>query len=177
LASRRVRSLNYDEDFQALKLGARNANLANPDMQILFTKKRKPPQYAIVFGAHYIDDGVSDGLSLSCYLEKNRAEIIHGANCTIRVYDVDLSTWAETLLGTKEGSIQSDGKFIVNFSAAEISNKRLDGDAILAIDVRINRFDKTYRTKEYLNDTGLSETVLRIRRRVILIESRQGDRA
>lgn len=163
------------EDSQALKLGAPNSLVANhaldEDQQIIFSLARKPPTYSAQVWAKF-DSVDFDGIHLMGYIVKNDKDVIHAANCTFKVYNVDLSnTWAETLLYTTAGTQQANGSFIADITQANLGvATEIDGERTLAIEIELYRFRKRYKKKVYVNHLGVYDSIVRLRQDVEFLD-------
>ena len=150
MAVRRIKTISIDEDTQPVKTGFLNGFLWNKDTddwQGLPRYYRKAPRYQAKVSTKF-DTTDFDGIHMMAALWKNDQDIIHGGNCTFNVYKIDLSNnWAETLLYTTAGSLLGNGSFGASASQANLGAlNELDGELTLAIEVQIQRFNRTYCT-------------------------------
>lgn len=175
MAARRQRTIGTSNDLQVLKLGAPNSFVnVKRDCQILFTQARKAPVYEIDLGVQF-NDATGDGIKLIAFMEKNNKDIIHAANCTFTVFNVNLSTWAETQVYSASGVPQSNGAFTLDVTEANMGGLSIDGEQTLAIQVTMYRFNKKYQIKEYINHTGIFDSLIRLKKRVLILEVKKKD--
>lgn len=147
-----------------LKAGYNNQVLQSCIQKVIPILSRKPPQYEVK--CHAIHDEENQIVRLKCYLLKNKKQIIHGAQCVVRVYTVNRQDFTESSTYTAPTVIAPNalGEFVSTLSEANLSAEFV-GDNDFAIEVEILRFKKKYKHKFYFNELGIYDFALRIKRR------------
>jgi hypothetical protein len=168
MAYRRIRVTTNSEDSQSLKTGTSNTVVKIKDecVQLLYRLGRKPPVYKAHVWAR-LDPNDWAGIHVLGGILKNDKEIIHGANCTFKVYSLNPAVnWAETLITTKVGTQQSNGNFTADFTDVELAPLELDGDPTIAVEIEVQRFKKVYKIKRYVNHLGIYDSLFRLKQEV-----------
>ena len=107
-------------------------------------------------------------------MKKNKKDTIHGATCTFRISNVDMTDWTETFIASVSGVAQSSGQFTADITSTALGLD-LDGEPVFAVEVSIQRFKKVYKLKRYIHNIGIFDTVERIRRKINMQEAVKKD--
>lgn len=159
----------FCDEMITLKKGFNNQVLQSSIQKVIPIKSHKPPQYEVK--CHAIHDEDNQVIRLKAYLLKNKRQIIHGANCLVKVYSITKSDFSEALIFTATNVVSPNslGEFIISLSEVDLSSEFL-GEKDFAVEVEITRFLKTFKHKFYFNELGIYDFALRIRRRLITHE-------
>ncbi len=159
---------------RSLKTGFNNEVLSSEIQKVIPTLAHKPPRYRVECGAFH--DEAASRLLIKTGLVKNETQVIHGAQCIVDVYGINLSTGDETLLftTTAQTAPSDDGYFRIYVTEAQLTQE-IQGEYDYAIEVSIKRFVKTFRRKFYFNSLGLYDFALRIKKKVQFLEITKKD--
>lgn len=168
MPTRIIRNISTGKSTTRLKVTASNKVVLSQSAQysqLLYKASHRAAQYHL--NAHVkFNSSTHDGVQLVAYLAKNNKEIIHTTNCTFNIYAVDLANWNETLLVTKTGVVQSDGKFTATALDSELSGFDNDGEKTILIEVELFRFNKSFKMRKYANHIGIWDSHFRLKQRV-----------
>lgn len=102
---------------------------------------------------------------------KGQSQVIHGAQCVVKVYGIDVSTLNETLIYTVPTvtSPDADGYFRLSVTEADLV-REIQGEFDYILEVSVKRFKKVFKQRFYFNQLGIFDFALRIRRRLLQLE-------
>lgn len=172
MAARRIRT--YSPIQVSLKNGYQNAVVFTPFQRIVPTLARVRPIYFIDCGAvHDIDN---ERIRIKTAILKNQSEVIHGAQCIVKIYGIDTSTLVETLIYTAptQTAPDADGYFRTSITEANLSQE-IQGDFDYVLEVSIKRFKKVFKKRFYFNQLGLADKVERLRKKVVFLQITKRD--
>jgi hypothetical protein len=87
-----------------------------------------------------------------------------------------VTDWSETFLVSKTGVIQPDGKFTATVTQAELTTAfELDGEKTFLVETEVFRFNKSYKSRKYVNHLGIYDSFIRLRSKVNFLEVTKKD--
>lgn len=168
---RRVKFTTPTEDCQILKLsGPRSFCLSSnhSEHQFLYglnsTRTEIKPKLWAMF-----NNVTGNGIKVKASLLRDDRQLVDIGTCTFRIYLVNESTWATTLLYTSSGT-KTGREFFLDATESNLLNNEVIGERTFYIEADLVRGTKRYKTSGYLNHLGIWDTALRTKLRVDFIE-------
>jgi hypothetical protein len=168
MASRRVAMLTNSQYIQPLKLSFNNKKVITPNAAYnsIVTKVsfEKPQNRDFKVKAWLrFNSNTFDGVQLVGSLVRGK-DTKTIANCTFKVYSIDLTdSWVETLRTTVSGTAISGNRFSASVLEAALAPADLTGEITYKIEVTVTRFGKAYSDVFYFNHLGIYDSFIRLK--------------
>lgn len=162
------------DGMSTLKLGFNNEVIHSEIQKVIPMLSHKPPRYRVECGA--IHDDENERILFKVGLTKNESQVIHGAQCILKVYSINKTNGNESLLFTAptQGEPSDDGYFRVYVTETDLTQE-IQGEFDYVVEVSVKRFIKSFSRRFYFNALGLYDFTLRIKKKVEFLEITKKD--
>lgn len=170
----RIVMAQSQEENQILKMDANSRYIVNEDShwQFLFGPNSSLTNSTpIIKIAARFDDDTFTKLKLISYLYDSRdTAIVNAANCTFKIFKVNLPDWTETLITTISGFQLANNYFYTNPNTSTLTPLDFFGGDTMMVEATITRLGVTYRDRIYVNHLGIYDNVDRLRKEVEFLD-------
>lgn len=137
------------------------SNRSNVLLERTWSQDLKPPLYLIQAHAKF-DSAQMQGMQILVNLTRNGI-VCSSAIDSVKLFLVDPSSFADTLLGTLILTQSSPGYWEVDLSQAQLNPVELSAAEVFSLEVTLKRKRQKYFKKFWFNHLGCFDQILRLR--------------
>lgn len=166
MAARRINFFGW----KGLKIrnGMNREAVLLPRMLVLTRSSKKPKELRLKF--HAVHDEANQGVRWKAFLVGGLS-----GSCVVRLYQINPTTFQETLIYTSPATLPSAGSFIGLIPEAAVAPVEYIGEVDFAFDVTISRGSIAINDRFYLNSLGIYDFADRLKKRIEFLEISKRD--